>query len=221
MNSENLLILVIIFFLLGCRVTCGNMKERFDTSVCVGDMGCAQNTIDNCYKNGFSSLANKARCKCGLKGGKKCANAKNNSNFVGFAAPVCPPCPACNSCCPNIGYATPRISSSSGGSKPLHQIWAESQGNAPLNIPVTQQPSNQVYRRVTVTQPIIRTNPSIYASNAGSYQVARLSGNAFGPTVQATDCSLSAPAVCYNPDCCATSKCEGVKVPTMGVACTR
>ena len=46
MNSENLLILVIIFFLLGCRVTCGNMKERFDTSVCVGDMGCAQNTID-------------------------------------------------------------------------------------------------------------------------------------------------------------------------------
>ena len=207
MNSENLLILVIIFFLLGCRVTCGNMKERFDTSLCVRDMGCAQNTIDNCYKNGFSSLANKARCKCGLKGGKKCANVKYNPNF---AAPVCPPCPACNSCCPNIGYATPRISSSSGGSKPLHQIWAES-----------QQPSNQVYRRVTVNQPIIRTNPSVYASNAGSFQAARLSGNAFGPTVQATDCSLDAPAVCYNPDCCATSKCTGVKVPTMAVACTR
>ena len=171
-------------------------KERFDTSVCVGDIGCDENDINKCNSNGFSTAANKARCICDL-GGKKCSRygVQSNNNAPFIASNVCPPCPACNSCCSN-----PRIVTRSSGSKPLHQIWAESQGKT--SVP-TQQNLNQAYRTVVTTPPVYTTIPRpIYASNAGSYQVGGLGGNAFGQITQtpSLNCS-SCKKHCCSPGC--------------------
>ena len=54
-----MLILVMAFFMLGCRFSCSGMKEDFATaSECTLDaMGCDRNKINKCHSGGFSSNA--------------------------------------------------------------------------------------------------------------------------------------------------------------------
>ena len=69
-----MLILVMAFFMLGCRFSCSGMKEDFaKASECTLDkMGCDKTKIDKCYSGGFSSKAFCAKCNCGMKSGSRC-----------------------------------------------------------------------------------------------------------------------------------------------------
>ena len=69
-----MLILVMAFFMLGCRFSCSGMKEDFatETECTLDEMGCDKTKIKNCHSGGFSSKAFCAKCKCGIKSGNRC-----------------------------------------------------------------------------------------------------------------------------------------------------
>lgn len=68
-----MLILVMAFFMLGCRFSCSGMKEGFDTSVCRGNMNCNSDIMRNCDSHGKSSEVFCAKCACGMTRSRRCA----------------------------------------------------------------------------------------------------------------------------------------------------
>ena len=74
-----ILILVMAFFMLGCRFSCSGMKEDFNATEATCTMaavGCNLYKINRCLYGGFSSKVSCAKCNCGWKKGVHCTQCR-------------------------------------------------------------------------------------------------------------------------------------------------
>lgn len=214
MNSENLLIFVIVFFLLGCRVSCGNLSEGFawtggsctcdNYKKCMETSGCTKSDAQGAGCNNKQIKAFDLK----LKTPKKCASTAKLASYANVRG--------------TARKYNPNNFQAYRPSLPTTR-------NVPVQIVRTQCPPCPVCpacnsccpTQKVVVQRQVQARRPVYAANTGSYQVNRNTGNAFGNNVQDTTCNFpGVPAVCHNPICCGRPKCAGVQLPGKS-KCTR
>lgn len=195
MNSDKLLILVIVFFFLGCRVSCGNMNENFawtgGACNCLNYKKCKETS--SCSTSDAQAICTNSQIRSfrrKLKTPQKCASTAGLNTYANVR-----------------GKARQYNANNFRAYRPNFPTTV----TAPVQRVQTQCPACPVCPACNSCCPTQQAQRRVFAANTGSYQVNRNAGNAFGQNVQGVDCSMSLAGIaagCANPTCCAQPQCK-------------
>jgi len=196
MTSDKLLILVIVFFFLGCRVSCGNMNENFAW------------TGGDCTCENYRKCKENSSCKTSHAQGAGCSNSKITTFDRKLKTPD-----KCSSTAGLKTYANVRGQQGRTYSANNFQAYRPNFPNT-VTIPVQRvQTQCPACNSCCPTQQVVRTQVPL-AANRGSYQIINSSANAFGTGINTVGADNSC-GMCRNA--CCSPVCRSCGMPGNGI----